>query len=877
MLTSEKLYLVDAHGFLHRNYHALPKLSTSKGKEVGALYGFLNWILRFNKEIKPQYIAFCFDSKGPTNRHKIYPEYKANRPPTDEALVEQLKIARDLVKALGFRVCALDGAEADDILATLAVKAKQQGESSVIVTSDKDILQIANDKIKIWNGNLKEEPKGNLACKAKFGVDCEYIADYLAIVGDSSDNVPGISGLGPKAAVELINKFGHLENILQAAQKPNAEIKESMLKKLLAGKDEGLLSKKLVVLDTNLPLETSLEVSKVKPADIEQLKIFANEFEFKNLALYLEDLKKEKQPSLPTSEALDGQGSLFDMAQFEEPKKEIKTYSLTEVLAEIKSQKEFAVYAQDDFLLIAKDAAFYAIKEIEQITAEELRALKALVLDNNILKIGHDLKYTFRLLEIRPQGKFLNCFDTSLAKYCLDPSGEFSLNGLISVNLNLFTSPLASVQEQLAFFAKHFFVLKQKLEQDLKNKNQYEVFKNMESPLMSVLLAMELNGIKVDKAWLKTLEILLSQEMQQAQEEVQKIAGEEININSPKQLGVLLFEKLKLPYLRKTKTGYSTDEEVLSALTKLHPIARPILTYRESAKLKSTYVDALLNLSSESTHRVYTNFNQTGTLTGRLSSFSPNLQNIPIRTEKGRLIRQAFIAAEGKTLLSLDYSQIDLRVLAHESGDETLIYAFRHTQDIHRQTAAEIFNKKPEEITKEERSYAKAINFGIVYGQGAMTLAETLNITVSEAKRYIDSYFARYDTLKEWINKTAAKARQEGYVRTFMGHIRYLPEFEAISARLTSFANRAAVNTVVQGGSSDIIKKAMLDIYAILPEEVKLLLQIHDELVFEVPTENLKEMAALLKEKMENAVVLKVPLVAQAKAGKNLNEMGAVL
>ena len=284
-----------------------------------------------------------------------------------------------------------------------------------------------------------------------------------------------------------------------------------------------------------------------------------------------------------------------------------------------------------------------------------------------------------------------------------------------------------------------------------------------------------------------------------------------------------------------------------------------------------------MNLSSQSTHRVYTNFNQTGTLTGRLSSFSPNLQNIPIRTEKGRLIRQAFIAEEGKTLLSLDYSQIDLRVLAHESGDETLIYAFKNTQDIHRQTACEIFNKKPEEITKEERSAAKAINFGIVYGQGPMALADTLNITVSEAKKYIDSYFARYDTLKEWINKTAAKARQEGFVKTFMGHIRYLPEFEADSARLTSFANRAAVNTIIQGGSSDIIKKAMLDIYASLPENVNILLQIHDELVFEVPTEDLKQIAALLKDKMETAVILKVPLLAQAKAGKNLNEMGPVL
>ena len=872
MLTSEKLYLVDAHGFLHRNYHALPKLSTSKGKEVGALYGFLNWILKFNKEIKPQYLAFCFDSKGPTNRHKIYPEYKANRPPTDPALVEQLAIARQLVKALGFRVCAMPGAEADDILATLAKKAEKEGSEVIVITSDKDILQIADDKIKIWSGNLKEEPKSNSACKAKFGVDCKFIVDYLAIVGDSSDNVPGISGLGPKAAVELITKFGSLENILQAAQNKQADIKESVVKKLLAGKEEALLSKKLVILDENLPLEAAKQASKVQIADLQELDKFAKEFEFKNLTAYLEEIKQEKkeEPSFM-------QGSLFDMSAFEEPKKEQKTYSLKEVLKEIKNQKEFIIYAQEDFLLLAKDASFYAVKEIDKITPDELSLLNQLILDDNILKIGHDLKYTLRLLEISPRGKFLNCFDTSLAKYCLDPSGEFSLNGLLSVNLNLFTSPLASPQEQMAFFAKHFFALKEKLEQELHKQKQYEVFKTMETPLMSVLLAMELNGIMVDKAWLKTLDILLTKEMAQAEQEVQKYAGRPVNLNSPKQLGVLLFEDLKLPYLRKTKTGYSTDEEVLLALTKVHPIAKPILAYRESSKLKGTYVEALLNLSSDTTHRVYTNFNQTGTLTGRLSSFSPNLQNIPIRTEKGRLIRQAFIAGEGKTLLSLDYSQIDLRVLAHESGDETLINAFRNTQDIHRQTAAEIFDKNPDLITKEERSAAKAINFGIVYGQGPMALAETLQITTSEAKEYIDSYFARYDTLKEWIGKTAAKARQEGFVRTFMGHIRYLPEFEASSARLTSFANRAAVNTIVQGGSSDIIKKAMLDIYASLPEQVKILLQIHDELVFEVPTEDLRQTAVLLKEKMEKAVVLRVPLVAKAKAGKNLNEMGPVI
>ncbi|MDR1941381.1 MAG: hypothetical protein LBQ47_03560, partial [Endomicrobium sp.] len=360
-------------------------------------------------------------------------------------------------------------------------------------------------------------------------------------------------------------------------------------------------------------------------------------------------------------------------------------------------------------------------------------------------------------------------------------------------------------------------------------------------------------------------------------EEINKIAGGEININSPKQLGALLFERLRLPSVRKNKSGYSTDEETLLHLKNLHPVAERILKYRESAKLKNTYVDALLNLADGATRRVHTNFNQTGTVTGRLSSFSPNLQNIPIRTERGRLIRRSFIAPEGKILLSADYSQIDLRVLAHESEDENLINAFNNNADIHTQTAAEVFGQMPQLVTKEMRSRAKAINFGIVYGQGPLALSQSLDISVREAKEYIDAYFARYSKVKKWLDAAAESARKAGYVKTLFGHIRYLPEFESSSARLASFANRASVNTIVQGSSSDIIKKAMIDIYGEMPSDILMLLQVHDELVFEVPQDKIKETAAWIKNKMETAVKLKVPLIAEVKAGRNWNEMGKVL
>jgi len=430
----------------------------------------------------------------------------------------------------------------------------------------------------------------------------------------------------------------------------------------------------------------------------------------------------------------------------------------------------------------------------------------------------------------------------------------------------------------MSFYAQNIWALKENLEEKLKQTNSYEVFNLMEMPVMSVLLNMENNGIMVNTAWLKTLSILLEKEMQVQQKLIDQTAGYEVNINSTKQLGVLLFEQLQLPVVRKTKTGYSTDEESLESLKNIHPIAEQILKYRESAKLKSTYADSLLNLADPATRRIHTNFNQTGTVTGRLSSFSPNLQNIPVRSEKGKLIRQAFVAPEGKVLLSVDYSQIDLRVLAHESGDEALINAFKQAKDIHLQTASEVFGIAPEAVTKEMRSGAKAINFGIVYGQGPMALSETLGISINKAKAYIDAYFARYATVKTWINQTAQQARKEGYVKTMFGHIRYLPEFEAGSAHLISFANRAAVNTVVQGGSSDIIKKAMIDIFnSGILGETALLLQVHDELIFEVPAGKIKQTAALVKDKMENAVKLKVPLLAQAKAGRNWNEMGPVL
>ena len=880
---SKELFIIDAHGFLHRNYHALPKLTTSSGEEAGALYGFINWLIKFLKDKKPNYVAVCFDSKGPTFRHELYADYKANRKPTDAELVSQLKSARDLVSAMGLKTVALAGAEADDLMATLAKLAKKQGKQAVIITSDKDIFQAVGENVKIWSGTPKDAYKGDDACREKFGVNCAYMKDYLSIVGDSADNIPGATGIGAKTAVELINTFGHLSDIYKAVEENSPALKPAVAKKLLLSKQKVLLSEQLVVLKEDLPLGLTLEDLTVKEPFLQELDIFVRRFEFKNLIAFMESFKKHKQeqPAVPQ------QGELFDLfgmpQQFDDepPHQEQKEQfiPLEEVLSLAEQNKNLFVYCEEDALVLSSCKDKTAFAEALALTHEQEEKLFAIFDNNNILKIGFDLKYTFRVLGYEPQsGKFIKSFDGALAKYCLDPSGEFSLLGAISVNLGAMLSVGAGLKERMSFYSKNIWALKENLEEKLKQTNSYEVFNLMEMPVMSVLLNMENNGIMVNTAWLKTLSILLEKEMQAQQKLIDQTAGYEVNINSTKQLGVLLFEQLQLPVVRKTKTGYSTDEESLESLKNIHPIAEQILKYRESAKLKSTYADSLLNLADPATRRIHTNFNQTGTVTGRLSSFSPNLQNIPVRSEKGKLIRQAFVAPEGKVLLSVDYSQIDLRVLAHESGDEALINAFKQAKDIHLQTASEVFGIAPEAVTKEMRSGAKAINFGIVYGQGPMALSETLGISINKAKAYIDAYFARYATVKTWINQTAQQARKEGYVKTMFGHIRYLPEFEAGSAHLISFANRAAVNTVVQGGSSDIIKKAMIDIFnSGILGETALLLQVHDELIFEVPAGKIKQTAALVKDKMENAVKLKVPLLAQAKAGRNWNEMGPVL
>ena len=853
-----EFFLIDAHNFLHRCYHALPKLTTSSGLEVGALYGFVRWLLKMRREKNPPYVAVCFDSPGGCARRKaLLADYKGTRKKTDEALVRQLEIARDLVHRLGFAVVAKQGIEADDLMAFLALQAQKAQVKSVLVTTDKDVYQFLNDFIHIWPAGGKDGFKGPEAAVEKFGVAVPFLPDYFSIVGDASDNIPGVAGVGPKSAVDLIEKFGHLEDILRAAHNDNPDIKPAVAKKLLEHEGEALLSKQLVVLDPNLSMPFDLSAYHVQTPPREELEALFAQYEFKNLLDFF--------PGQVSSSAVPTQPLPVAPA-------ENVSLSLAQALEKAAACSQVFVHVEDDYLILGVSQTESAVVALSEIEPWERAKLKQLFQNDAIEKNGYDLKLTLRQLELDLNGQFIHCFDGRLARYLLDPSSDLSFAGSCLDCLSVTISEEDTVS-LLRTYNRFIGPLKEVLLQKLKQGGLYELYHTLELPLMMVLADMENTGFRVDPVWLQHFQGILEQEIAQLQQQIDKHAGYAVNVNSPKQLATLLFEEMKIPPVRKTKTGYSTDESVLEEIASVYPIAQNILQYRASSKLKSTYVDNLLLLADEE-NKVHSYLDQTGTVTGRISSSSPNLQNIPVRTEKGRQLRHAFCAAEGNVLLSVDYSQIDLRVLAHESKDPVLIQSFFDGGDIHTQTAAQVFGVMPLMVTPEMRASAKAINFGIIYGQGPMGLSQALGISMREAKEYIDSYFRNYKVVREWIDANIALARQNGYVKTMLGHVRYLPEFNMGIGAMSAFAQRAAINTIVQGGSADIIKKAMLDVFvAYRNTPVKITMQVHDELIFELPQDRLLPAATHIKDLMQNAMKLQVPLLVSAKAGKNWYEL----
>ena len=866
---SPEFFLIDAHGFLHRNYHALPKLTTSQGLEVGALYGFVRWLLKMRREKKPTYVAVCFDSPGGCARRKaLWPDYKGTRQKPDDALVKQLGLARELVEKLGFTVVAKQGIEADDLMAFLAQQAAKAQVKSVLVTSDKDIYQFLNDFIHIWPSGGKDGFKGPEAAVEKFGVSAAFLPDYFSLVGDVADNIPGVAGIGPKGAVELIQKFGHLEDILRAAHQGNPDLKPLTAKRLLDHEGEALLSKQLVVLDSNLQMPFNLGDYRLQTPSLADLEKLLTQYEFKNLISLAVEANADSAPKSPAAPA---SGCFL----FETPSED-SPLSWQEALKRAQTATKVFIHTDEDFVVLGLNAHEAAVIPLSQLRPWDLDALKKLFENDAIEKIGYDLKLTLRLLDIDLNGRFIRCFDGRLARYLLNPSGDLSFAGACGEYFSVTVSEEDPVS-LLRTYNRFIWSLQDILMHKLTESGQYDLFRTLETPLLMILSYMEFIGMSVDTAWLTDFGQQLAQELTAYQAQIDKMAGYPVNVLSPKQLGTLLFEQMQIPPLRKTKTGYSTDESVLEEIAQTYPIARAILDYRACHKLKSTYVDNLLLLADDN-HRVHSYLDQTGTVTGRLSSSSPNLQNIPVRTEKGRLLRKAFCAPEGSVLLSVDYSQIDLRVLAHESQDPVLIQSFWEGGDIHTQTAAQIFGVMPMLVTPQMRSSAKAINFGIIYGQGPLGLSQALNISLREAKEYIDQYFRNYKVVRTWIDSQVALARQNGYVKTMLGHVRYLPEFQMGVGQMTAFAQRAAINTIVQGGSADIIKKAMLDVFNVFGQtDVKMLMQVHDELIFELPQAKLVPVAKQIKELMQNTVELRVPLLVSAKAGKNWYELEKLL
>ncbi|MCX5795665.1 MAG: DNA polymerase I [Elusimicrobia bacterium] len=858
-----RFYLVDAHAFLHRAYHALPPLTNSKGEPVGALYGFARMLLQILKRDKPDRMAVCFDRPEPTFRHKLFPEYKATRKETDEDLVFQLKQARDMVEAMGFVCVEKAGFEADDLMATLAKAGAKDGYEAVLVTGDKDVLQLVGPGIRVFN------PSKNVYMDApqieeKLGVGPQAVVDYLALIGDSSDNVPGVRGIGPVGAAKLLKKFGTLHDALKAAKAADPSIPPKTAQALVEGEKTAATATELITLDTKVPVEAKPSACKLPEPDAETLRAVFGRLEFGSLLKEMlprsgDGALTEPEPAAPQASPASSGSTAAREVPFAELRAELAHAKTLTVTARRNPKPDLA--AGSVLAAVGLPDGRTAVLDEALLRREAAHLTK--LLSGPALKVGYDLKETRAALETAGIGASGRSFDTMLAAYCINPAESGRRASGKDLRAELLSGAAAALDHEV-------------MAEGMDSAGVRKLFDEMEMPLSEILRGMEAAGVAVDGAYLGRLLTEFEADIAALRDEIDRLAGAEINPSSPKQLGVLLYDKLGLPVPHETaKGGRSTDEEALQILAKQHPIPAKVLDFRELAKLKSTYIDGLLARLDPKDSRVHTHFDQTGTATGRLSSLDPNLQNIPVRSPAGQRIRRAFVAREGCVLVSADYSQVDLRVLAHVSGDETLSESFRENEDIHRRTASEVFHVPPEQVDKEMRRRAKAINFGIVYGQTAFGLAAELGIPQGEAGRYIKDYLARYPGVAAWVAKNLEAARRDGLVRTPFGRIRHLPELHAKNTALRQFAERAARNTPIQGGSADIIKLAMIAVDRGLPGKWKarMLLQIHDELLFEVPRGQVGSFASWAKETMERAAKLDVPLVADVKAGENWQDM----
>ncbi len=940
----KRLFLIDAYALIFRGYYAFiknPRIN-SKGQDVSAVMGFMNSLLDVIRREKPDHLAVCFDKGGSTDRIELFEDYKANRLETPDAIREAVPIIQDIIKAMHIPICEIEGYEADDIIGTLAKQAEKQGYEVFMVTPDKDFGQLVSENIYMYRPSRMGngiEIWGIPEIQERFGVERpEQVIDYLGMMGDASDNIPGLPGVGDKTAKKFLAQFGSMENLLANTD----QLKGKMKEKIEANKDLGILSKKLATIMLDVPVSFHEENFELSQPDVEKVTHIFQELEFRRLTNQFiklfspqnasggDEKSSEQSPvsGKPATEKIAGGGqfSLFDEpTSTTQPTQDsfsgrntlsntphlyqaVAPGLATRLFIEKLLKQKTVCFDTETTSLDALSAQLVGIafswekgkgyylpfsenKEEAQTLMEELRPFFE---NQNIEKVGQNLKYDIKVLHkygITVRGKL---FDTMIAHYLINPDMRHNMDVLAETYLNY--SPqsiteligkkgknqrsmrdveLEKITEYAVEDADITLQLKEHFEKELQEAYLRKLFDEIEIPLVPVLASMELEGINLDVAFLKSLENDLNNDIKKLEESIFKEAGETFNIASPKQLGEILFGKLKLiEKPKKTKTGqYSTAEDVLSYLAKDHKIINDVLEYRTLTKLKNTYVEALPKQVNKQTGRIHTEYLQTVAATGRLSSNNPNLQNIPIRTQRGRQVRKAFIPRnEDYTLISADYSQIELRIIAALSEEDTMIEAFRNGEDIHASTAAKVFNVPLEEVTREQRSNAKTVNFGIIYGVSAFGLSNQTSLSRTEAKELIETYYKTYPKLREYINKQINFAREHGYVETILGRRRYLQGINAGNAIVRGAAERNAINAPIQGSAADIIKIAMIGVFNTFEQEQlnsKMLLQVHDELVFDVYKPELEIVQAIIKDKMENAYPLNVPLVTDIGMGNN--------
>lgn len=884
-----RIFLIDGQSYIYRAFYAVRELSNSSGFPTNAIFGFVNMLQRVQDTYDPSHLAIIFDAPGKTFRHARYSDYKANRQAMPDALRQQIPRIKELVKAYRIPAIELAGYEADDILATLASRWDRDGAEIVLVSGDKDLMQLVSERVTMLD-TMKNHTIGIEEVRAKFGVEPGQVVEVQALMGDATDNIPGIPGVGHKTAMKLIAEWHDLNSVLSNSDR----IKGKLGHKVRDNIELARLSKELVTLCREVPIEVELDSLAREEPDVDRLHELFSEFEFRR---FLSDLDVSWEFSVEDEQAKAGRYEIVQTAeQLQHMLSHIraaKTYCLdTETTALNPLDAELvgvalSVHEEQAWYVPVAHTAEGAESQLPRRTV--LEALRSLFADESLSLVAQNIKYDimvlakYRLWPGRVSG------DTMLASYLLDPATRHNLNDLAWEHLHYSMTSYdevtdgtkkgfaeVAVAEAASYSGEDADItlrLAQRLFPRLHDEGMGALFSEVEVPLALVLARMELSGILVDRDFLAGLSTEFSQHRGRLEREIYELAGEEFNIASPQQLQRILFEKLGLPRGKKTRTGSSTDSSVLEALSEHYPLPARILSYRGFAKLQSTYVDALPKLIRPTTGRIHTSFNQTVTATGRLSSSNPNLQNIPIRSEEGRRIRAAFVPPPGHVFVSADYSQIELRLLAHLSRDPVLVESFRRGQDVHARTAAEIFGV--DTVTADQRRQAKTINFGIIYGMGAHRLGRSLNIPFKTAQGYIDQYFARYHAIKGYMDGMLDTARERGYVTTLQGRRRYVPDLHSTNRQVVSAAERVAINTPIQGTAADLIKSAMVTIDRRLRRQgsgTRMLLQVHDELLFEVPEGELQTVIPLVREIMEGVAALEVPLEVEIGQGSSWAE-----